>query len=85
MIYIGYKIVFFYYFNNSNITCIEYDIDKEDDIHNNTIFEILKRYTDGRRDQKVMEQTHPSHDQLRRMMAEKVQSYSILKHIISKL
>jgi predicted transcriptional regulator len=42
------------------------------DVHNKIIAEILKVCTDGCTEQKIMEQTHLSHDQLRRIMAEMV-------------
>jgi predicted transcriptional regulator len=44
--------------------------EKEDDVHHKTITEILKICTDGCTEQKIMEQTYLSHDQLRRIMAE---------------
>jgi hypothetical protein len=40
-------------------------IEHGDDIHNKIIAEILKLCTDGCREQKIMEQTNMSHDQLR--------------------
>jgi hypothetical protein len=40
-----------------------------DDIYYMIITEILKLCTDGSTGQKIMEQTHLSHDQLRRIMA----------------
>jgi predicted transcriptional regulator len=43
---------------------------EEDDIHHKIIAEILKTCTDGCTKQKVIEKTHLSHDQLRRIMAE---------------
>ena len=45
---------------------------KEEDIHNKIIAEILKTCTDGCTEQNIIEQTHLSHDQLRRIMAEMV-------------
>ena len=42
----------------------------DDDIHHKLTTEILKLCTDGCTEQKIMEQTHLSHDQLRRIMAE---------------
>jgi predicted transcriptional regulator len=44
--------------------------DDGDDLHNKIIAEILKICTDGCTEQKIMEQAHLSHDQLRRIMAE---------------
>jgi predicted transcriptional regulator len=44
--------------------------DDGEDIHHKIITEILNICTDGRTEQKIMEQTHLSHDQLRRIMAE---------------
>ena len=41
-----------------------------DDLHNKIISEILKICTDGCTEQNIIEQTHLSHDQLRRIMAE---------------
>jgi predicted transcriptional regulator len=46
--------------------------DHGDDLHNKIIAEILKICTDGCTEQKIMEQTHLTHDQLRRIMAEVV-------------
>ena len=43
-----------------------------EDIHHKIIIEILKICTDGCTGQNIMEQTHLSHDQLRRIMAEMV-------------
>jgi predicted transcriptional regulator len=43
---------------------------EDGDVHNKIIAEIVKVYTDGCTEQKIMEQTHLSHDQLRRIMAE---------------
>jgi predicted transcriptional regulator len=43
---------------------------EDGDVHNKIIAEILKVCTDGCTEQKIMEQTHLSHDQLRRIMAE---------------
>jgi hypothetical protein len=43
---------------------------KEEDIHNKIIAEILKTCTDGCTEQNIIEQTHLSHDQLRRIMAD---------------
>ena len=43
---------------------------EDDDIHNKIIAEILKACTDGCTEQNIIEQTHFSHDQLRRIMAE---------------
>jgi len=43
---------------------------EEDDIYNKIISEILKTCTDGCTEQIIIEQTHLSHDQLRRIMAE---------------
>jgi predicted transcriptional regulator len=45
-------------------------IEHGDDIHNKIIAEILKLCTDGCTEQKIMEQTNMSHDQLRGIMAE---------------
>jgi predicted transcriptional regulator len=44
--------------------------DDGEDIHHKIIAEILNICTDGCTEQKIMEQTHLSHDQLRRIMAE---------------
>jgi predicted transcriptional regulator len=44
--------------------------DDGDDVHNKIIGEILKICTDGCTEQRIIEQTHLSHDQLRRIMAE---------------
>jgi predicted transcriptional regulator len=41
-----------------------------DDVHHKIITEILKLCTDGCTEQNIMEQTHLSHDLLRRIMAE---------------
>jgi predicted transcriptional regulator len=49
---------------------IESMTSKEEDIHNKIIAEILKICTDGCTEQNIIEQTHLSHDQLRRIMAE---------------
>jgi predicted transcriptional regulator len=46
--------------------------DHGDDLHKKIIAEILKICTDGCTEQKIMEQTHLTHDQLRRIMAEVV-------------
>ena len=42
--------------------------DDGDDLHNKIIAEILKICTDACTEQKIVEQTHLSHDQLRRIM-----------------
>ena len=44
--------------------------DDDDNIHNKIIAEILKTCTDGCTEQNIIEQTHLSHDQLRRIMTE---------------
>ena len=44
-------------------------IEEDDDIRNKIIAEILKTCTDGCTEQNIIEQTHLSHDQLRRIMA----------------
>ena len=44
--------------------------DDGEDIYHKIITEILNICTDGCTEQKIMEQTHLSHDQLRRIMAE---------------
>ena len=44
-------------------------IEEDDDIHNKIIAEILKTCTDGCTEQNIIEQTHLSHDHLRRIMA----------------
>jgi predicted transcriptional regulator len=43
---------------------------RDDDVHHKIITEILKLCTDGCTEQNIMEQTHLSHDLLRRIMAE---------------
>jgi predicted transcriptional regulator len=43
--------------------------DHGEDIHYKIIAEILRICTDGCTEQKIMEQTHLTHDQLRRIMA----------------
>jgi CRISPR/Cas system CSM-associated protein Csm2 small subunit len=64
-------------------------IQEEDDdtIHNNIIAEILKTCTHGCTEQKIIEQTHLSHDQLRRIMAEIIDEeyYTTSKHVASIL
>jgi predicted transcriptional regulator len=45
-------------------------VENGDDIHHKIITEILKICTDGCTDQKIIEQTHLSHIQLRGIMAE---------------
>jgi predicted transcriptional regulator len=46
--------------------------DHVDDVHNKIIADMLKICIDGCTEQKIIEQTHLSHDQLRRIMAEVV-------------
>ena len=52
------------------MTSTEDDDGGADDVHNRIIAEILKICTDGCTEEKIIEQTHLSHDQLRRIMAE---------------
>jgi predicted transcriptional regulator len=41
-----------------------------DDVHRKIITDTLKTCTDGCTEERIIEQTHLSHDQLRRIMAE---------------
>jgi len=52
------------------MTSTEDDDGGADDVYNRIIAEILKICTDGCTEEKIIEQTHLSHDQLRRIMAE---------------
>ncbi len=54
-------------YSSRDMTSVE---DDGEDIHHKIITEILNICTDGCTEQKIMEQTHLSHDQLRRIMAE---------------
>ena len=56
---------------------------EDGDVHNKIIAEILKVCTDGCTEQKIMEQTHLSHDQLRRIMAQIVDK-ELLHYIESR-
>jgi transcription initiation factor IIE alpha subunit len=66
------------------MTSIEND---DDNIHNRIITEILTICTHGSTEQKIMEHTQLSHDQLRRIMAEIVdrQLLHYMKHVTSIL
>ena len=60
----------YYSTSYADMTSLKDGDDKDYDTYHKIISEILNLCTDGCTEQNIMEQTHLSHDQLRRIMAE---------------